>query len=59
MHGSGVPPVCAPPNKSKFFYFNMQIYQKVIASGIGTPSIRIGAPPTTHCVVPNKKYRSR
>ena len=35
----------APPYRSKFFHFDIQIFQNIAASGVGTPLYEVGAPP--------------
>ena len=36
----------APPYGSRFFRFDIQIFQNVAASGVGAPPYEVGAPPT-------------
>ena len=40
----GAPP--ARPQGSRFFRFDIQIFQNIATSGVGAPPHEVGAPPT-------------
>ena len=42
----GAPPARAPPYRSRFFRFDIQIFRNIAASGVGVPPYEVGAPPT-------------